>query len=83
MVEARPRVLCCWVMSKRRHPLRPVVAKLKAEAKRCNLTAYRLAPSTGLTEQTVQRLFDGKGEPKLETLEAVAKALGMRIDATF
>lgn len=68
-------------MSKRRPPLRPVVASIKSAAASRGWTAYRLAQETGKTEQTMQRLLDGKGSPTLDTLEAAAHALGLRIEA--
>lgn len=54
---------------------------LKAEADRRGWTAYRLSQLTGMTEQTMKRLLTGRGVPNLDTLEAVAKALDLRIEA--
>ncbi len=69
------------MMSHRQPSLRPVVVILRAAAQSRRWTAYRLHQETGQTIQTMQRLLTGKGSPTLHTLEAVAKALGMKITA--
>jgi DNA-binding phage protein len=42
-------------------------------------TAYRLALVTGLQQQTIRRLLAGTGTPTLDTLDAVAKAMGLKV----
>ncbi len=64
-------------MSKK--PLRFVVARLKAEAQQRKLTVYRLSKLTGITQQTIHRLFAGDGTPTLDTVDALATALGQRV----
>lgn len=68
-------------MASQRRVLRPVIVQLRNAAKARGWTAYRLAQETGQTAQTMQRLLDGDGFPTLDTLEAVARALNLRIVA--
>ena len=62
-------------------PISEVVAALQREVKRQGLTSYRLAKETVLRIDTMQRLLAGKGSPTISTLESVANALGMVIEA--
>jgi len=56
-----------------------VLVIIRKEAMRRELTAYALARETGLGINTVQRMLDGVVSPSLNTLEVVAKALGLAI----
>jgi len=56
-----------------------VLLTIRKEAKARDLTAYALAKETGLGVNTIQRMLDGVVSPSLNTLEAVAKALGLAI----
>ncbi len=62
-----------------RRILRPVIVTIRDTARARGWTAYRLAQETGQSEQTMRRLLRGQGFPTLDTLEAAAKALGLRI----
>jgi len=56
-----------------------VLLTIRKEAKARDLTAYALAKETGLGVNTIQRMLDGVVSPSLNTLEAVAAALGLTI----
>jgi predicted transcriptional regulator len=55
------------------------VKELLAEAKRQDVTAYRLAKDAGVPLATAHRLLAGDLNPTASTLEAIAKALGVAI----
>jgi DNA-binding phage protein len=59
--------------------LSPVLIRLRERAKKQGITAYALAQLTGHSISTCQRTLDGEVSPSLATVEAVAKALGMRV----
>ncbi len=67
--------------SRRTRSPHPVVARLRAEAERRDWTAYRLAQETGLGINTVKRVLDGTGNPSLDTISVLGKALGLTIEA--
>ena len=48
--------------------------------KRLNMTQAALAESTGVTEQTIRKIEHGEGNPQLDVLFALVKAL--QIDPT-
>lgn len=58
-----------------------MVVALQREAKRQGLTGYGLTKATGLPLRTVQRFLNGQGSPTLGTVETIAAALGMAIEA--
>jgi len=51
-----------------------------AEAKRQGATAYNLWKTTGISLHTVQRFLAGEGSPTIDTVERIAKALGLSIE---
>jgi DNA-binding phage protein len=57
----------------------PIALALQQEAQHRGLTAYAIAKDCGLPISTVQRALDGKTSPTLSTVEAIAKALGIRV----
>lgn len=65
----------------RKDNVSPVVLAIRSQMKKRGMSAYRLAQDSGVRSYTVQRLIKGTGSPTLATLEAVAKALGMTIEA--
>lgn len=55
------------------------VLAIQREAKRQESTAYGLAKATGLRVYTVTRFLVGQGSPTIDTVERIAKALGLTI----
>ena len=45
-----------------------------------NLTQQKVAEMAGVSLPTVLRLDNGKGDPKLSKVKAIANALGVKID---
>ena len=45
-----------------------------------NLTQQKVADMAGVSLPTVLRLDNGKGDPKLSKVKAIANALGVKID---
>lgn len=45
-----------------------------------NLTQKKVADMAGVSLPTVLRLDNGKGDPKLSKVKAIANALGVKID---
>ncbi len=60
-------------------PSRTVLA-IQREAKRQQSTAYGLAKATGLRVYTATRFLAGQGSPTIDTVERIAKALGLRVN---
>ena len=56
-----------------------LIGQLKAEASRLGYSAYKVAQVSGLNESTIGRVFNEKFSPKLETVEAIAKALNVSL----
>lgn len=56
-----------------------IIHQLKAEALRLGLSDYKIAELSGLNRSTVGRVFNEKFSPKIETVEAIAKALNLKI----
>ena len=55
------------------------VLAIQREAKRQQSTAYGLAKATGLRVYTVSRFLAGEGSPTIDTVERIAKALGLTV----
>jgi len=55
------------------------VRAIQKAAKNQKATAYGLAKSTGLRVYTVSRFLAGEGSPTIDTVERIAKALGLVI----
>ncbi len=55
-----------------------IVEKLRAEARRSKMTAYRLAKNTGVQISAVQKWFDGGGL-NVSTAERIARVLGFKL----
>lgn len=53
---------------------------LRMERKRRNVTQVELAKRIGTTQSSVARVESGRGVPKLDFLQRVAAALGMRLE---
>lgn len=58
----------------------PTHRAVVAEARRQQVTAYSLWKSTGISLHTVQRFLAGEGSPTIDTVERIAKALGLTIE---
>lgn len=67
----------------RPHALHPLIVQLKSEAKRRRWTAYYIGQASGLSAVTVRRIFNGNGNPTIDTLQAISKVLGGRIVVIF
>lgn len=61
-------------------PISPIVAAIQAEVRRQGLSTYKVAKLAGLRVYTVQRIMGNTGGATLATIEAVAKALNMRLE---
>lgn len=48
-----------------------------------NLTYRKAAELTGVPKSTLQAIAEGKRDPKISTLESIAKGLGIRIEDLF
>jgi DNA-binding phage protein len=65
-----------------RHPparSSPTVTAIRAEATRQGTLAHHIAREAGIGLATAQRVLAGEGSPTIDTLERVAKVLGMVI----
>ena len=56
-----------------------LVSALKKEKEKQNITNYRLAKLTGLTQGALSQIFAGKRTPEIETALKIAKALKFKI----
>lgn len=56
-----------------------MVDQLKKLMKQKQISAYRLAKLTGLHQITIWRLLHGKTTPQLQTLERIARVLGVKV----
>jgi DNA-binding Xre family transcriptional regulator len=43
------------------------------------MSAYKIARLTGITEATISNLKHGKSSPSIDTLERIAKVLGVKV----
>lgn len=57
----------------------PVIKSIKAEMKRQEMSVQDLAAQAGIAFQSVYRIFNGESVPHLANVEAMAKALKMKI----
>ncbi len=58
-----------------------LLARLADARKAANLTQAELAERAGLSRMTVQRLESGSLDPRLSTLQELARALDMQLQA--
>ena len=58
-----------------------LLARLAHARKAANLTQAELAERAGLSRMTVQRLESGSLDPRLSTLQELARALNMELHA--
>jgi len=56
-----------------------LVSALKKEKEKQNITNYRLAKLTGLTQGALNHIFSGKRKPEIATALKIAKALNLKI----
>lgn len=59
----------------------PIVQAIKDEMKRKDLNAVGLAALSGLSVSNVYSILDGTGNPTLESLEKLAKAMRLKLIA--
>jgi transcriptional regulator with XRE-family HTH domain len=55
--------------------------RLRAARERAGITPYRLAQVSGITKQAISRLEAGNTQPTWETVQALARALGVSCEA--
>lgn len=69
------------IMSGRSAPTRIGILhrEILAAAKDVNATGYSLRRDTGLPLSTCQRFLAGVNSPTLDTVERIAKAIGVRV----
>jgi transcriptional regulator with XRE-family HTH domain len=60
-------------------PIERVAERLQQLRKRRNLTQAQLADQAGISRGYLARLETARQDPTLTTLEALAKALGVRV----
>lgn len=58
-----------------------LIARLAQARKAAHLTQAELAERAGLSRMTVQRLEGGNLDPRLSTLQEIARVLGMELIA--
>lgn len=56
-----------------------IIQQIKAEAQRLGYSDYKIAELSGLNRSTVGRVLNEKFSPKMETVEVIAKALGLQL----
>lgn len=56
-----------------------LIAELEAARKAANMTQEQLATRSGLSRMTVQRTEAGHIDPRLSSVAAIAKTLGMEV----
>lgn len=64
-------------------PSELVAASIRRERLRAGLSLSALAEQAGLAKSTLSQLESGKGNPNIETLWAIAQALGVPFSALF
>jgi plasmid maintenance system antidote protein VapI len=62
---------------KKRTPVEPIADALRAEIRRRELTAYRLAKMTGSSVDAIQGFISGTKGLTLKTIERLAAALAL------
>jgi transcriptional regulator with XRE-family HTH domain len=55
--------------------------RLQALRKRAGVTQYRLAQLSGVSKQTLSRLELGTAQPSWDTVQALARGLGIEVGA--
>jgi len=59
-----------------------LVDDLRREKQKQNITNYRLAKLTGLTQGALSQIFSGKRTPEIETALKIAKVLKCELNMT-
>lgn len=54
-----------------------IAARVRAEMERQGFTSSRLARKANLSEKTISRVINGRKDPRYDTLERIANALGV------
>ncbi|MDD2846225.1 MAG: helix-turn-helix transcriptional regulator [Rhodoferax sp.] len=62
--------------------LLPLISRLAQARKAQHLTQAELAERAGLSRMTVQRMESGNLDPRLSTLQEMARVLGLELVAT-
>ena len=60
-------------------PIADELRKLIAEAEQQGISRYRLAQLSGVSEGQLSRLVNGQVDPRLDSAERIARALGHRL----
>jgi transcriptional regulator with XRE-family HTH domain len=55
--------------------------RLRAAREKAGVTPYRLAQLSGITKQAISRLESGQSQPTWDTVQALARALGVSCEA--
>lgn len=63
------------------HELLPLISRLAQARKAQHLTQAQLAERAGLSRMTVQRMESGSLDPRLSTLQEMARVLGLEVIA--
>lgn len=63
------------------HDLLPLISHLAQARKAAHLTQAELAERAGLSRMTVQRLESGSLDPRLSSLQEIARVLGFELIA--
>ena len=53
--------------------------QLRTAIKTCGRSRYALSQETGIEQSTLSRFVNGKGGMSLDTADAIAKALGLKL----
>lgn len=64
-------------------PEREILYAIAELRGRRRLTQTELAELTGIKQSEISKLENGKANPTLETLQKIAKGLGMRLELKF
>jgi transcriptional regulator with XRE-family HTH domain len=73
LVEERPRMAKKYRVT--------FADRLTAMREAAGISQYRLAQLSGLTKQAISRLERGEGQPSWETVQALARGLGVTCEA--
>jgi len=63
-------------------PSKPTADRLRTairQAERRGVTRYQIAKASGVSEAQLSRIMSGDVSPRLDTADAIAKAIGVRI----
>jgi len=59
--------------------LESLIQQLREKAERENISISEIARRTGMKQPSISRIFNGKFSPRLDSLNKIAEALGLKV----